>query len=146
MKFDAEANLQAEIYHQARLAGLPLALEVTTPAGRHDAVVLNPSHSHLIALIECKRSALSFTGKSSQIERYKRLGLPLYTVSNSDSPALFVQRLITELSGKTGATIAQIEAMDHLKKDRLERRKFRKKSRVRKLDPDLLVKGYNPWA
>lgn len=76
---DSEANLQGEFYHACRLLGVQCALEVSTRAGRLDAVVLSDDRARILAIVEVKKHAFSFlNGHSSQIIRYKRLGVPVY--------------------------------------------------------------------
>src|SRR5271169_7045453 len=79
--FDAEANIQAEFYHQCKLIGLECRLEVTTPVGRLDAVILAPGLQRVLAIVEVKREAASF--EQRQIERYKTLGVPVYGLKNA---------------------------------------------------------------
>ncbi len=76
---DSEANLQAEFYHACKLLGLQCALEVSTRAGRLDAVVLSACRGRILAIVEVKKHGFAFlNGHSSQIRRYKSLGVPVY--------------------------------------------------------------------
>jgi hypothetical protein len=84
---DSEANLQGEFYHACKLIGLQCALEVSTRAGRLDAVVLSADRGRILAIIEVKKHAFSFlNGHSSQIIRYKRLGVPVYGLHPEKCP------------------------------------------------------------
>jgi hypothetical protein len=79
MKLETEATLQAEFYHACRLIDLTCALEVTTPAGRVDCMILDKTKTMLLAIVEVKDSPTAFLNSSLvQIHRYKTLGVPVY--------------------------------------------------------------------
>src|SRR4051812_28490794 len=88
-----EANTQAEFYHQARLIGLPILLELATPLGRHDIAILRPDKSGVVALIECKRQGRRVYGNSRQIQRYKLLGVPIYGLNDPSRAARLAETI-----------------------------------------------------
>lgn len=132
MRLDAEANLQAEFYHACRLINLPVALEITTPAGRLDAGILNLERNSLLAVVEVKRSKLSFNeGRSRQIINYKALGLPVYGLHAGTDPHALAATIQRATTGQPGKLLAIIEGMTHLKEKRLAERRARKLDRLR---------------
>jgi hypothetical protein len=79
MNLNTEANIQAEFYHACRLIDLPVALEIRTPAGRVDCMVLDKDRTMVLAIVEVKDSPNAFlSGNMLQIQRYKTLGVPVY--------------------------------------------------------------------
>ena len=74
----SEALVQAEFYHQCRLAGVPVALEVTTKVGRLDAVVLSECREWALAIVECERYKAN--PNTRQLGRYGTLGVPVYVL------------------------------------------------------------------
>lgn len=80
--FPAEANLQAEFYHQARMMQLFCVLELTTSMGRIDCAVLNLECDSIIAIVEFKRGKIDL--KSEQIRRYKNLSVNVYGLNKWD--------------------------------------------------------------
>jgi len=79
---NSEANVQAEFYHQCRLIGLPVALEVTTPVGRLDVAVLNATGDGCVAIVECKKAACMISAELGQVRRYKKIGVPVYGLTD----------------------------------------------------------------
>lgn len=93
MDLNNEANITAEFYHQCRLLGIQIALEVTIPFGRIDIAILNKKRTHLIAIIEAKKDGRPFD--HNQIERYKQLGVPVYglnRIEHAKRLALTIER------------------------------------------------------
>ena len=132
MRLDAEANLQAEFYHQCRLIDLQLALEVTTPAGRLDAAILTPDRLNLVAIVEVKRSKLSFNeGRSRQILNYKALGVPVYGLDTTTDPKRLARSIQIQIRSLQGKPLTAIASMVHLKVQRLALRHERKLTRLR---------------
>lgn len=94
-----EANTAAEFYHQARLIGLPVELEISTLVGRLDIVVFSRKTGNLVAIVECKRDRITVKERSRQMERYREIGLPLYWI-NMFSAAGKLVALIDENHGE----------------------------------------------
>lgn len=137
MRLDAEANTQAEFYHCCRLLGLQCVLEVTTPAGRIDVAILTQDRLSVVAFVEVKRREASFGGgNSSQLRRYKQLGVPIYGLSEP-ARAMGLAATLSKLPESSAKTIAEIMAKTHIKEARKE---FRKRSREMRLSENLNLK------
>lgn len=108
----AEANTQAEFYHHARLQELPILLEVTTPAGRIDVAVLCADRSGIVAVVECKRGGRPMDGKSKQIRRYKRLGVPVYGLNDWRRAQSLVSTIKARHGSDAGISWAEIEFIE----------------------------------
>ncbi len=89
-----EAELQAELYHRVKEAGLDPRLEVKAchtngALCRFDVVVFWPLNHKAICIIECKksRSVKKGCGGHRQVERYKTFGLPVLLCCRNDIEA-----------------------------------------------------------
>ncbi len=132
MRLDTEANLQAEFYHECKLIGLPCSLEVITPAGRLDAVVLNAAKTQFLAIIEVKRDPVSFLGGySTQIKRYKRLGVPVYGLSSHNDPAKLAATIKAKHFAFPGVPIEKISSQCLISQERAAEIKARRIHRLR---------------
>lgn len=126
-----EANHQAEFYHQCKVHGIECALEVNTPAGRHDLVVLNAARNAFVAIVECKKTGSHTDPNSWQLTRYRMIGVPVYLLKSGADALPLLQRIIRETSGKEPVSIAAIGQMEHIRKIRSERRIARRLARER---------------
>lgn len=79
----SEAVVQAEFYMAAKQVGLRCTLELSTREGRLDIAVFNEDWTKLLAIVECKNRPYGAVSKNRQIERYKRLGVPVYGLSKA---------------------------------------------------------------
>lgn len=111
-----EANTQAEFYHQARLAHLPLLLEVVTPCGRLDIAILRPDQSGIVAIVEVKRQGRTIYGESRQIQRYKMIGVPVYGLNTPDNAARLVATISRKHRLDKGISWAAIKAIEPMKR------------------------------
>ena len=119
---NAEANVQAEFYHHARLAERPVALELSTPAGRIDIAVLSVDRSAIVAVVECKRNWKQFKGgKSPQIMRYKRLGLPVYGLAEFSRAKRLVEVIQASHGASAGISLQAIRDREDIRQSRLDR-------------------------
>lgn len=109
-----EANTQAEFYHHARLLGLPVLLEVITPAGRIDIAVLRSDRSGIVALVECKRNGRAIYGNSRQILRYKRIGVPVYGLNDFYRAERLVRTIQFRHANDVGVSWQQIKEITPL--------------------------------
>ena len=71
----SEATIQAELYHQCRLIGLRVALELKTSVGRLDLVILSDREC-VQAIVEVKKMKPFY--ETLQVRRYKTLGIPVF--------------------------------------------------------------------
>lgn len=134
----SEATIQAEFYHHARLIGLPCELEFHTPVGRLDIAVLSPCRSRLVAIVECKIRSMRET---PQIRRYKKIGVPVYGLSDfirAEKLALQIHRLHSDQDGVALDFISKMEPS----KRRRSRRWRKDPESLRRLvwDEDLNIK------
>jgi hypothetical protein len=95
----AEANLQAEFYHQCKLRSIPVFLEYRSiwnemRGCRFDAVIHH--RSRIIAIVEIKAPTLypqrrrRLWGKTKQAAKYRSFGLPVFLlISESDFKGVF---------------------------------------------------------
>jgi hypothetical protein len=72
-----EANLQGELYHLCRVAGINCVLEWSSNLGRNDALILSPDCSLVMCIVECKNGR-PLNPRSRQAMRYASLGVPVY--------------------------------------------------------------------
>lgn len=77
----SEAVVQAEFYAAAKYIGLRCTLELSTREGRLDVAVFNDDWTKLLAIVECKNKPFGKVNRTRQIERYKKLGVPVYGLS-----------------------------------------------------------------
>lgn len=90
IKMISEATIQAEFYHQCRLIGLPCVLELSTPRGRLDCVILSADGLRALAIVEVKRRVMRHT---RQIQRYKGFGIPVFGLWQFDRAAKLASQL-----------------------------------------------------
>lgn len=139
IRLDSEANLQAEFYHACRLIDLPCALEVTTPAGRHDAVILSADRRAILAIIEVNPHKADFMGgRSPQITRYKSIGAPVYGLSPEKDPHRLAATLKERHANDAGVQLAAIIARRNELAAR--RRKERNQLRYERLKESLNIR------
>lgn len=106
-----EANTQGEFYHFARVHGLPVRLELSTPAGRVDVAVLRPDRTGIVAVVECKRNGRAIYGDRRQIQRYKQLGVPVYGLNDFFRAERLVRTILFRHANDIGRSWEQIEAV-----------------------------------
>lgn len=127
----SEANIQAEFYHWARVANLPVTLEFATPVGRLDIAVLNRERTAIRAIVECKRRAVSFrSGESGQIQRYKAIGVPVYGLAAMEDCERLVRVIAQAVEGRAGVLIRDLPIVcARVAEGMRERREARRKAR-----------------
>jgi hypothetical protein len=110
----SEADLLAEFYHQCRLKGLTLRMEVSLPSKVHQrskktrvdiAVILG---NRIIALVEGKTPG-KVTGKNSRQTRAyaeieKEHGIPVFWLNRYDQINGLIEKLRLILLGRGGVT------------------------------------------
>lgn len=78
----SEANIQAEFYHQCKLATVKCYLEYTLDNCRFDAIIYNESNE-IVFIVEFK-SYKTFKPEitsTKQIEKYKKHGIQIIMIS-----------------------------------------------------------------
>lgn len=110
MKLNSEANTQAELYHQARRIGLEVALEVVTPFGRLDLVVLSECRKSLHAIVEVKRTMFAGVG-TQQLLRYKQIGVPVHLFHEFGKAAEMASWLKAKYQGSASIPLDAIAKM-----------------------------------
>lgn len=79
----AEANIQAEAYHQLKLLNIPCYLEYKVDNCRFDMVLVSKDRFHILAIIEFKSHGEKRLKrnpgitKGKQYNKYMQYGLPL---------------------------------------------------------------------
>lgn len=73
-----ECEIQAELYHQCRLAGIKCRLEIHTRCGRPDALICTPDGAAVYLVIECKTDDDKLCPR--QLSRYRGLGIDVMTL------------------------------------------------------------------
>ena len=137
----SESNLQGEFYHACRMLGLEVALEVTTPAGRLDAVVLTPDRESFLAIVEVKPAAYMFQdGRRPQIQLYKRLGVPVYGLSPENDAHKLAATIKAKHLGQPGTPATTIFHMTEIKEERAMLRAGRKQARLARMCENLNLK------
>jgi hypothetical protein len=127
MNIRNEATLQAELFHALRLLGLFPILELDTPAGRLDLVLLSQDQSSLLAIVEVKEHPYQF--KTSQLARYRLLGVPVFTLCYSGNPHALASQLFH--STFTPVPLSHIRSQTQIKADRKMVRQSRRNERLR---------------
>ena len=114
-----EANVQAEFFHQARLLGLECVLELPTPLGRLDVAFLNEAADTLICIVECKSESRSEPIEGKQIDRYKSIGVPVFTLSKRADAAELANRIMEEMAAMgNGISLDDVMAMPRFERKR----------------------------
>ena len=119
----SEAIIQAEFYHACRLIGLPCLLELTTPAGRLDAVVVSSDFKRMLAIVECKHNEHGKVFFSRQIKRYKALGVPVYGLAKVERASRLAEQLLRTYSiydPNVGKEIDSVLAMKRIPRRKSE--------------------------
>ena len=130
MRLDTEATLQAEFYHACRNHGLPCVLELETPAGRLDAVILTEDRLAITDIVEVKRVAIeAYNGNTPQIQRYKKLGCPVHHLHSGIGPHALAIHIWNQRG--TPVTLKHIASLSHMKKERKQARATRRLERLR---------------
>lgn len=125
----SEALVQAEFYCNCKSLGMNVALQVTVPVGFLDVAIFNSDWTRLLAIVECKR--MTRIGPDVgywQMERYKRLGVPVHKLNSRDSMGL--ARAIKD-SEHVGVAWEVIKAMPRRKR----RIRINGRLRSRTIDP-----------
>jgi hypothetical protein len=105
----SEATIQAELYHQFRAIGVKCYLEVVTAYGVIDILVLNEK-CRGVAIIECKRAGIAESVYRKQIERYKNIGLPVYSFNRFEEAKELADKIDTIHSNDYGLDLLQVMA------------------------------------
>lgn len=95
LRFLSEAVIQAEFYMAAQQIGLRCTLELSTSEGRLDIAVFNDDWTKLLAIVECKNNLSGKVRRTRQIERYKRIGVPVYGLGKAQR-AMHLAKIIKE--------------------------------------------------
>src|SRR5208282_2566208 len=103
----AEANIQAEFYHFARLHNLQCLLEFRTPCGRHDITVFNPDFTKLMAIVECKVYVMG--NDTKQLRRYRRVGVKVFTLFDCTKAERLVISIKDQLGTMTGVLVSELD-------------------------------------
>lgn len=133
-----EANIQAELYHHFKMAGVHCVLEFNTPVGRLDCAVLSDDLTHLVAIVECK---LGFepSETSWQMTRYGKIGPKVYclkAIADTESMASKIKfQHVLDYDRKNWVTLESVKEMDSLKT-----RRYHRMFKAEHLDEDLNVK------
>ncbi len=133
-----EADIQAEFYHQARLAGLTIGLETSTNRGRLDLIVMNPERDRVFCIIECKRGEQRINHNSRQTHRYKSFGLDFFIVGTLEDIPLYVAHAISSTQ-KAGITLLELLTAERLASQRILKRD--RPYRPPEMDEDLIIRS-----
>jgi hypothetical protein len=106
----SEADIQAEFYHHARLAGVTVTLEYVTPVGRLDIAVLSHDRTRLLAIVECKKAREYMNTQSMQMMRYRSIGVPVLTLTHFDEAKKVLINVVSHLRSE-GVALAKVQAM-----------------------------------
>lgn len=131
----SEAMIQAEVYHQCRLLGIAVALELSVPHGRLDIAIFNKACTHIMGIMEVKKSDMA-KRQTKQCFRYESIGLPFILVTRTGIRDAV--KWASTLSG--GLSLDEINSMSvpiHLQGSRYKRRR---RSDF-EWDEDLNIKG-----
>ncbi len=82
-----EANVKFEIAHHIKLAGIELSLEyrISKPNNGSDIFdIVIIRNDLVVGIIECKKRPRKRQGKSGQIKRYERYGVPVFFADGPD--------------------------------------------------------------
>jgi hypothetical protein len=138
MTFDSEANTQAEFYHVARTIGLRVALEVSSPIGRFDIVVLTEDATAIICIVECKKTGHCGRRGKWQIKRYEKAGVPVYLLDDFDE----AESLARSIKERRAAFIPVL--LDTINAITREPRAWRKQRRIERTSSRIAI-GSRGW-
>lgn len=140
----AEANVQAEFYHQCRLLGLNCELEMSTPVGRLDCAILSEDADRLLCIIECKREdRLIPMWETRQIKRYKTIGVPVHYLCSFSECEAMVRHIIA--AKDPGKPMSEVMQTKRIKRARFGRKRIRSEGKTIILDADLNYKTAASW-
>jgi len=102
---DSEADLLSEFYHQCKLAGLCIRMEVFVPSTLHRSKRLRADcaiyrHGRIFALIEGKTPGAKIGGNTRQKHAYNTVlrdyGIKTYWLNGMDQIEPLVRKLVRE--------------------------------------------------
>ncbi len=121
----SEAVIQAELYRQFIELGANVTLEYSTPMGRTDLALFNSDWTRLIAIVEMKHNEERRVRRTPQIERYKKLGVPVYGLADIARAAHMAVKIMQDQSSAVGISISDIQ--------QIPKRQRRKRSKIPKI-------------
>jgi hypothetical protein len=99
----AEANIQAEFYHQCKLNKIPCYLEYKIERSRFDAVIYEEKSKEILCLLEIKSYKYEYDDANidtKQCKKYSKYRIPLiYIVRMSDIEEV-IKYLLKNIVGK----------------------------------------------
>ena len=103
-----ECVIQATFFHFSILSGLNCTLELGTPLGRIDIAIFNQDWTRVLAVIECKHNSTKEVRETSQIRRYKRLGVPVFGLADIRRCERLCAQLKRDLTNNGGRPYQEI--------------------------------------
>lgn len=135
INLSSEANTVAEFCYHAKHLGLTFALEVRTPVGRLDIVILNAQQTHFLAIVEAKRDHkyqyTAFAPKIKQCARYELIGVPVEPLLLFRDAEPLAHRLKQRLPFLKGVSISDVMRVQS--PNRSPNRKPRYRSKLRQI-------------
>lgn len=85
----------------------------------------------MLAIVEVKRHGAHLRGgRTPQIERYKRLGPPVFGLAADFGHPHRLAKTISQIPERTAVPLKEIEAMTHLKRERMNEKWLAKRARL----------------
>jgi hypothetical protein len=115
-KFMTEAVIQATFFYYCQLHSVNCSLEISSPVGRHDAIVFNEDWTRALAIVECKSK--EGRGKSQQ-SRYAQTGVPVFMLFHvNDAKELVLKISRSTFTGVSWVAISQLPKKQRRRKNR----------------------------
>ncbi len=111
-----EANTQAEFYFWARLFGLHVELELSTPVGRLDIAIMDEKRERVRAIIECKRDGTTVKEWGYQMIRYRSIGAPLYWLNKFEAAEEMAEMIAKTHADDEGISLAEIREIPRFRR------------------------------
>ena|SRR6267154_3885650 len=109
-----EANIQGEFYYWCRVLGISCCLEMHSPIGRFDIVVMDQSCTMALAIVECKNPTRPINRHSRQVKRYLSSGVPVYSIGRLEDVEFMVRQI--QKSPFQGVSLKLISEMPRFKR------------------------------
>jgi len=80
----AEANIQAEFYHQCKVRGIECYLEYKHEQSRFDAIITEEEYIRFIVEFKSYKTNKKGKTKTRQLDKYRQYGLPVFLITRME--------------------------------------------------------------
>ena len=89
----AEANIQAEFYHQCKLNGIECYLEYKHEHSRFDAVIIQNDEIEFIIEFKSYKTDKAAKLNTKQLDKYRKYGVQIFVITRMETVYLFVNQI-----------------------------------------------------